>query len=74
MLAYQALMDQLQLDPELATKVVGVIVMAGLVSEDGVPTKGEWEAHKAFYDLTVLQRNAAWREVDQLREMLRGKS
>ena len=30
----------------------------------------EWEAHWAFYKLTVLQRDAAWSEVTNLRQLL----
>lgn len=28
----------------------------------------EWEAHWAFYKLTVAQRNLAWSELEQCRE------
>jgi hypothetical protein len=30
----------------------------------------EWEAHWAFYKLTVKQRDAAWSEVTHLRQLL----
>jgi hypothetical protein len=30
----------------------------------------EWEAHWAFYKLTVAQRDAAWSEVRGLRQMI----
>jgi hypothetical protein len=38
------------------------------VSADNVPSAAEWAAHKAFYDLTVLQRDAAWRDVERLQQ------
>lgn len=31
----------------------------------------EWEAHWAFYRLTVMQRDAAWREIERLRRAIR---
>ena len=38
-----------------------------------MPTsEAEWEAHQAFYRHTVAQRDAAWREVEELRVMLNG--
>jgi hypothetical protein len=37
----------------------------------GLPTEGEWAAHRAFYDLTVAQRDAAWRESEVLRNAIR---
>ena len=33
-------------------------------------SQAEWEAHWAFYRLTVLQRDQAWREVRDLRRLL----
>jgi hypothetical protein len=30
----------------------------------------EWEAHWAFYKLTVQQRDAAWSEIKELRQLL----
>jgi hypothetical protein len=33
-------------------------------------TKAEWEAHQAFYALTVKQRDAAWRETELLRTVI----
>ena len=33
-------------------------------------TQAEWEAHWAFYRLTVMQRDAAWSEVKNLRQMV----
>jgi len=36
-----------------------------------MPTsQAEWEAHWAFYKHTVLQRDAAWREIKELRQLL----
>jgi hypothetical protein len=33
-----------------------------------MPTsQAEWETHWAFYRLTVMQRDAAWREVEAIR-------
>ena len=33
-------------------------------------TQAEWEAHWAFYRLTVAQRDRAWAEVRELRQLL----
>ena len=33
-------------------------------------TEEEWKAHVAFYRLTVMQRDAAWRENERLRDLL----
>lgn len=30
----------------------------------------EWEAHWAFYQLTLLQRNQAWAEIESLKRTL----
>jgi len=32
-----------------------------------VVSDAEWEAHQAFYRLTVAQRDAAWHKVEQLK-------
>ena len=36
-----------------------------------VPTEGEWRAHQAFYEHTVKQRDAAWREIEALKSEFR---
>lgn len=33
-------------------------------------TDAEWAAHWAFYKLTVAQRDAAWREIEQIKARL----
>jgi hypothetical protein len=30
----------------------------------------EWETHWAFYKLTVAQRNLAWNELEQMRDLI----
>ena len=47
--------------------------MVVAVSETTPPmptTQAEWEAHWALYRLTVHQRDAAWSEVTNLRQMV----
>jgi len=34
-------------------------------------SQGEWEAHWAFYKLTVAQRDAAWAELEDMSRMIR---
>jgi hypothetical protein len=34
-------------------------------------TEAEWSVHWAFYQLTVAQRDRAWREVETLQARLR---
>jgi hypothetical protein len=45
-----------------------------MAATDAVPpmptSQGEWEVHWAFYKLTVAQRDAAWREVEELRRAI----
>ncbi len=33
-------------------------------------TDAQWEAHWAFYKFTVAQRDAAWREIEQIKARL----
>jgi hypothetical protein len=33
-------------------------------------SQAEWEAHWAFYRLTVAQRDSAWQEIERLQMLL----
>jgi len=36
-----------------------------------MPTsEAEWAAHWAFYKLALMQRDAAWREIERLRDVM----
>lgn len=64
-----ALEEQLE---ALADEVNGyrAVVNGMKLDEDRLPNRGEWEAHRAFYKVTVDQRNAAWRSNETMRAEL----